>query len=210
MFNFFFFQGGDSNSKKVKLDQETEKVYEGINSIGRNDREQRVDALKEPTVGTTNEVSTETKTEKKSGFDELPKELHEMKIRDEKSKNNNEKVFHVIHCFLILIFIAKLFVIQSLFGKCRICVYENNLHLYLIFMKDEKSLNASIIEDIDSFFLLHTGYRSNYSEWQWNRNRPNYYNHYWWSRWTTETGYYFIIVAAPSFNSNILLALFAQ
>lgn len=85
------FQGGDSNSKRVKLDQETEKVYEGINSLGRNDREQRVDASKEATVGTSNEVSTETKTEKKSGFDELPKELHEMKIRDEKSKNNNEK-----------------------------------------------------------------------------------------------------------------------
>jgi len=54
----FFFQGGDSNSKRVKLDQEIEKVYEGINSIGRNDREQRVDASKEPTVGTANEVST--------------------------------------------------------------------------------------------------------------------------------------------------------
>lgn len=83
--------GGDSNSKRVKLDQETEKVYDGINTLGRNDREQRVDASKEATVGTSNEVSTETKTEKKSGFDELPKELHEMKIRDEKSKNNNEK-----------------------------------------------------------------------------------------------------------------------
>nr|ACJ84778.1 unknown [Medicago truncatula] len=27
----------------------------------------------------------------KSGFDQLPKELHEMKIKDDKSKNNNEK-----------------------------------------------------------------------------------------------------------------------
>jgi len=50
----------------------------------------------EATVGTSDVVSATTKTEKKSGFDELPKELHEMKIRDEKSKNNNEKVFHVI------------------------------------------------------------------------------------------------------------------
>lgn len=125
---FFLFQGGDSNSKRVKLDQETEKVYEGTNTLGRNDREQRVDSSNEATVGTSNEVSAITKTEKKSGFDELPKELHEMKIRDEKSKNNNEKVFHVIHCFLILIFIAKLFVIQSLFCKCRICVCENKLH----------------------------------------------------------------------------------
>ncbi|KEH18946.1 putative protein-serine/threonine kinase CMGC-GSK family [Medicago truncatula] len=83
--------GGDSNSKRVKLDQETEKAYEGTNTLDRNDREQRVDSSNEATVGTSNEVSAITKTEKKSGFDELPKELHEMKIRDEKSKNNNEK-----------------------------------------------------------------------------------------------------------------------
>ncbi|XP_004510856.1 shaggy-related protein kinase theta-like [Cicer arietinum] len=82
--------GGDSNSKRAKLDQETENNgNEETNTSGRNDREQRVDASKETTVGTST-VSTVTKTEK-SGFDQLPKELHEMKIRDEKSKNNNEK-----------------------------------------------------------------------------------------------------------------------
>jgi len=41
------------------------------------------------------------KTEK-SGFDQLPKELHEMKIKDDKSKkNNNEKVFIGVHFFYV-------------------------------------------------------------------------------------------------------------
>ncbi|KAI5421584.1 Shaggy- protein kinase theta, variant 2 [Lathyrus oleraceus] len=92
------FKGGDSNSKRAKFDQETEKVFDGKNTLSRSVREQplsrsvreqRVDASKEATVGTSN-VATVTKTEK-LGFDELPKELHEMKIRDEKRTNNNEK-----------------------------------------------------------------------------------------------------------------------
>lgn len=40
------------------------------------------------------------KTEK-SGFDQLPKELHEMKIKDDKSKNNNEKVFIGVYFFYV-------------------------------------------------------------------------------------------------------------
>lgn len=36
----------------------------------------------------------------KSGYDRLPKELNEMKIGDDKGKNNNKKVFIVIH-FLV-------------------------------------------------------------------------------------------------------------
>ncbi|XP_058744065.1 shaggy-related protein kinase theta-like isoform X1 [Vicia villosa] len=85
--------GGDSNSKRAKLDQETEKAFSGrgTNTLSRSVREQRVDASKEATVGSSN-VAAVTKTEK-LGFDELPKELHEMKIRDEKSTNNNEKIF---------------------------------------------------------------------------------------------------------------------
>lgn len=94
---FFSFQGGDSNSKRAKLDQETEKGFSGrgTNTLSRSVREQRVEASKEATVGSSN-VAAVTKTEK-LGFDELPKELHEMKIRDEKSTNNNEKVFNDIH-----------------------------------------------------------------------------------------------------------------
>lgn len=54
-----------------------------------------MDASKEATVGISN-IPTVAKTEQ-PGFDELPKGLHEMKIKDEKSKKNNEKVFNVIH-----------------------------------------------------------------------------------------------------------------
>ncbi|KAF7844606.1 Shaggy-related protein kinase theta [Senna tora] len=79
--------GGDSNTKRVKVDQETDgKVHEESQSIG---REQNVDASEEATVGTSN-VSVVAKTEK-SGYDQLPKELNDMKIRDEKGNKYNEK-----------------------------------------------------------------------------------------------------------------------
>ncbi|XP_061359246.1 shaggy-related protein kinase theta-like [Gastrolobium bilobum] len=68
--------GGDLTTKRVKFDQETEgKVNEETNPIerGGKDQEQHLDASKETTV------------------DQLPKELHEMKIKDDKGKNNNEK-----------------------------------------------------------------------------------------------------------------------
>ena len=96
------FQGGDSITKRAKFDQEPEgKVNEETNTVerGSKNQEQHVDVPKEVTVGTSN-VSTVARTEK-SGYDQLPKELKEMKIRDEKAKNNNEKVFIVIHFFLL-------------------------------------------------------------------------------------------------------------
>ena len=64
------------------------------------DQEQLIDTSKETSNVGTSDVSTVARTEK-SGFDELPKELNEMKIRDEKSKNNNEKVFNAIHLSLL-------------------------------------------------------------------------------------------------------------
>lgn len=57
------------------------------------DQEQLIDTSKETSNVGTSDVSTVARTEK-SGFEELPKELNEMKIRDEKSKNNSEKVFN--------------------------------------------------------------------------------------------------------------------
>lgn len=95
-------QGGDSNTKRAKFDQETErKVNEETNTVerGSKDQEQHVDTSKETTVDTSN-VSMVARSDK-SGYDQLPKELHEMKIRDDKSKNNNEKVFIVIHFSLL-------------------------------------------------------------------------------------------------------------
>ncbi|KAG5021940.1 hypothetical protein JHK85_018282 [Glycine max] len=85
--------GGDSNSKRAKFEPETEgKADEKTNTIETicTDQEQPIDTSKETSNVGTSDVSTVARTEK-SGFDELPKELNEMKIRDEKSKNNNEK-----------------------------------------------------------------------------------------------------------------------
>ena len=94
-----FFQGGDCTTKRVKFDQETEgKVNEETypNERCGKDQEQYVDALKE---SVNSNVPSVARTEK-SGFDQLPKELNEMKIGDDKGKNNNKKVFIVIH-FLV-------------------------------------------------------------------------------------------------------------
>ncbi|KAE9622051.1 hypothetical protein Lal_00033058 [Lupinus albus] len=86
--------GGDSITKKAKFNQENEgNVIEETNHVerGNKDEEQHVDSSRETTVGTSiSVVSTVARTEK-SGYDQLPKELNEMKIRDEKGKTNNEK-----------------------------------------------------------------------------------------------------------------------
>ncbi|XP_019433951.1 PREDICTED: shaggy-related protein kinase theta-like isoform X1 [Lupinus angustifolius] len=78
--------GGDSITKKTKYDQENDgKVIEKKIPIERGDKDegQHVDASRETTVGTSNSIlSTVARAEK---------ELHEMKIRDEKGKSNDEK-----------------------------------------------------------------------------------------------------------------------
>ncbi|TKY65531.1 Shaggy-related protein kinase theta [Spatholobus suberectus] len=86
--------GGDCTTKRAKFDQETEGKVNGEtypNERCGKDQEQHVDASKESAIGTFNSnVSTMARTEK-SGYDQLPKELNEMKIEDDKRKNNNEK-----------------------------------------------------------------------------------------------------------------------
>ena len=75
--------GGDSTIKRAKFDQETEGKGNGETKY--------VDASQEDASSTCNSnVSAVAKTEK-SGCEQLPKELNEMKIKDDKSKNNNEK-----------------------------------------------------------------------------------------------------------------------
>lgn len=81
---------GDCTTKRVKFDQETEgKVNEETCATERCgiDQDQHVEASNE----TSSTVSTMARTEK-SGYDQLPKELNEMKIGEDKGKsNNNEK-----------------------------------------------------------------------------------------------------------------------
>ncbi|KAF7814700.1 shaggy-related protein kinase theta [Senna tora] len=84
--------GGDSNINRAKFDQQTEgKVNEATNSIegsGTN-MGRHVTALEETNVGIS-DVSMVDRSEK-SGHDKLPKELNEMKIRDDKGNNHNVK-----------------------------------------------------------------------------------------------------------------------
>lgn len=131
------FQGGDSNSKRAKFEQETEvKPVEKSNIVETicTDQDQPVDAPKETTVGIS-DVSTVARTEK-SGYDELPKELNEMKIRDEKSKNNNDKVFNAIH--LSFIFQVVLILVTSvLIYICDI------LSRYFLFITSEYTATSS-------------------------------------------------------------------
>lgn len=92
----------DSSTKRAKFDLETEQVVKAeSNSIERSAIrvEQDVTSRSSETVASTSAVTSmaiaETKGESKadkSGYDQLPKEMHEMKIRDEKINNNDEKV----------------------------------------------------------------------------------------------------------------------
>ncbi|CAK8542283.1 unnamed protein product [Lathyrus sativus] len=85
---------GDSTTKRAKFDQGAEgKENNEINRAegGENNQDKYVDASQEDTSSKSNTtVSAVSKTEK-SGYDQLPKELHEMKIKDDKSKNSKEK-----------------------------------------------------------------------------------------------------------------------
>ncbi|XP_057435540.1 shaggy-related protein kinase theta-like [Lotus japonicus] len=87
--------GGDSTTRRTRYDQEAEeKVIVECNPVERCDRdhEQDVSASKETTAGTfESNVSTVARIDK-SGHDQLPKELHETKIRDDKPKSNEKDI----------------------------------------------------------------------------------------------------------------------
>lgn len=48
------------------------------------------------TAASTSDISSMPRKEK-SGFDQLPKEMHEMRIRDEKANNHDEKVYFCLN-----------------------------------------------------------------------------------------------------------------
>lgn len=92
----------DSSTKRAKVDLEIEQVVNAeSNSIERSATcvEQHMASTSSETVASTSNVSSmaiaETKGESKvdkSGYDQLPKEMHEMRIRDEKANSHDEKV----------------------------------------------------------------------------------------------------------------------
>jgi serine/threonine protein kinase len=88
--------GGDSNTKRVRFDQETEQIgnTEPM-SIDRNETalEQDVGLTSTETAVAAASNSNATSTAKigKSGYDQLPKGMNEMKIIDEKTHTDNDK-----------------------------------------------------------------------------------------------------------------------
>ncbi|GMY09488.1 shaggy-related protein kinase theta [Fagus crenata] len=85
--------GGDSGTKRAKVDQETQqKDNEELNRVERcaTGLEQHMASTSLETAPSTSDISTMARKEK-SGYDQLPKEMHEMKIRDEKVNNHDEK-----------------------------------------------------------------------------------------------------------------------
>lgn len=78
----------------MKVEQEVDqKVAGGSKSFDRcaTGTEQNMASTSRETAASSSHVSSIVKTEK-TGYDQLPKEMHEMKIRDLKDDNYDDKV----------------------------------------------------------------------------------------------------------------------
>ncbi|XP_041000662.1 shaggy-related protein kinase epsilon-like [Juglans microcarpa x Juglans regia] len=85
--------GGDSSSKRAKFDQETERLdNEERNRLVRcaTGLEQHMASTSLETAASVSDISSMARKEK-SSYEQLPKEMHEMRIRDEKANNHDEK-----------------------------------------------------------------------------------------------------------------------
>ncbi|XP_058223819.1 shaggy-related protein kinase alpha-like [Rhododendron vialii] len=85
--------GGDSSLKRVKVEQEVDQKVAGESkSFDRcaTGIEQNMASTSRETAASSSHVSSIVKTEK-TGYDQLPKEMHEMKIRDLKDDNYDDK-----------------------------------------------------------------------------------------------------------------------
>jgi hypothetical protein len=83
-------QLGDSGTKRVKLGQEvTESSGEAIGPIG----VATVLSQGELAMATVASTSLTGGKAGSSGVDQLPKEMHDMKIRDEKVDHSDDKVY---------------------------------------------------------------------------------------------------------------------
>ena len=96
----FFIQGGDAGTKRAKVDQEIDRKVDGESylverSVTTTGQEQQMASTSQENAASTSNITSVTRTEK-SGYDQLPKEMHQMKIRDEKTTNCDEKAsFHI-------------------------------------------------------------------------------------------------------------------
>ncbi|XP_042964002.1 shaggy-related protein kinase NtK-1-like isoform X1 [Carya illinoinensis] len=85
--------GGDSGSKRAKFDQETERLdNEKPNRLVRcaTGLEQHMASTSLETAASVSDISSMARKEK-SSYEQLPKEMHEMRIRDEKASKHDEK-----------------------------------------------------------------------------------------------------------------------
>uniref|UniRef100_A0A5B7A2P7 non-specific serine/threonine protein kinase n=2 Tax=Davidia involucrata TaxID=16924 RepID=A0A5B7A2P7_DAVIN len=85
--------GGDFGIKRVKVDQEVDQKVTGESqSVEKCSTrlEQHMASKYVETATTSSHVSSIARIEK-SGYDELPKEMHEMKIREDKTDNRDDK-----------------------------------------------------------------------------------------------------------------------
>ncbi|XP_011023408.1 PREDICTED: shaggy-related protein kinase NtK-1-like isoform X1 [Populus euphratica] len=88
-----FMMGGDVGTKRAKVDQEIErKVDQESYLVERSvtDQEQHMASTSQENAASTSNITSVARTEK-SGYDQLPKEMHQMKIRDEKTTFHDEK-----------------------------------------------------------------------------------------------------------------------
>lgn len=95
-YDWFLFshQSGDTGTKRAKLDQESEcNVNEESNFVERSttDREKHMASSSLETVASTSYATSVARTEKPD-VDLLPNEMLEMRIRDEKTADQDEKV----------------------------------------------------------------------------------------------------------------------
>nr|BAO02536.1 predicted Shaggy-like kinase ortholog [Nicotiana alata] len=84
--------GGDFSLKRVKVEQEVDHRVDGETQS----EEQCTIAPKQDVTSTSNESSATTLNvdtrPEKSGFEELPKEMNEMKIRDDKTNGHEDDI----------------------------------------------------------------------------------------------------------------------
>ncbi|KAL6128778.1 hypothetical protein ACLB2K_072133 [Fragaria x ananassa] len=82
--------GGDSSSKRSNFDQQTEKKVIGqSNGVERSATDQNTKSTSMESAASTSSASSIAKIEAKSTVDQLPKDMHQMKIRD--VHNHDEK-----------------------------------------------------------------------------------------------------------------------
>ncbi|KAL4312372.1 hypothetical protein GQ457_01G050590 [Hibiscus cannabinus] len=83
---------GDTSSRRAKVDQESSSGHRESNLVERSSTglEQHMASTSRETVASTSSVTSVARQEK-SGVDQLPDEMREMRIRDEKTANHDDK-----------------------------------------------------------------------------------------------------------------------